>query len=54
VKRALEGLDGVKQADVSFSKEEAVVSFDEGKTNVKEMIQAVSKAGFRAIEKPAQ
>ena len=51
MRRALEGLDGVKKAEVSFEKEEAVVYFDEGKTNVKEMIQAVGKAGFRAIEK---
>jgi len=54
VKRALEGLKGVKRADVSFSKEEAVVHFEERKTNVKEMIQAVGKAGFRAREKPPQ
>ena len=54
MKRALEGLKGVKRADVSFSKEEAVVYFDEGQTEVKEMIQAVSKVGFRAIEKRAQ
>ena len=39
---------------MSFSKEEAVVYVEEGKTNVKEMIQAVGKAGFRAIEKPPQ
>ena len=51
MKRTLEGLNGVNRADVSFSKEEAVVSFDEGKTKVEEMIQAVGKAGFRAIEK---
>jgi len=54
VKKALEGLNGVKRADVSFNKEEAVVSFDEEKTKVKEMIQAVGNAGFRAIEKRAQ
>jgi len=54
VKKALEGLNGVKRADVSFSKEEAVVSFDDGKTKVETMIQAVSKVGFRAIEKRAQ
>jgi copper chaperone CopZ len=54
VKRALEGLNGVKRADVSFGKEEAVVFFDEGKTKVKEMIQAVGNAGFRAIEKRPQ
>jgi periplasmic mercuric ion binding protein len=51
VRRALEGLDGVKKAEVSFDKKEAVVYFEEEKANVKEMIQAVGKAGFRAIEK---
>ena len=48
---ALEGLNGVKKAQVSFEKQEAVVYFEEGKTNVKEMIEAVGKVGFRAIEK---
>lgn len=51
---ALEGLNGVKKADVSFDKKEAVVYFEEGKTNVKGMIQAVNKAGFRAVEKGSQ
>ncbi len=54
MKAALEGLNGVKKADVSFNKEEAVVHFEEGKPNVKEMIQAVSKAGFRAVEKESE
>ena len=54
MKAALEGLNGVKKADVSFNKEEAVVHFEEGKTDVKEMIQAVSKAGFRAVEKESE
>lgn len=53
MRRALEGLSGVKEAEVSFSKEEAVVYFEEGKTNVEEMIHAVGKAGFRAVEKRA-
>lgn len=51
MRRALEGLNGVKKAEVSFNTEEAVVYFEERKTNVKEMIQAVGKVGFRAIEK---
>jgi copper chaperone CopZ len=50
VKAALEGLKGVKKADVSFEKEEALVYFEQGKTDVEEMIEAVRKAGFRAIE----
>ena len=49
--RALEGLDGVKKAEVSFSKKEAIVYFEEGKATVDEMVRAVSKVGFRALEK---
>jgi periplasmic mercuric ion binding protein len=45
------GLNGVKKAEVSFEKKEAVVYFDEGRTNVEKMIEAVAKAGFRAEEK---
>ena len=44
----------MKKAEVSFNKEEAVVYFEEGKTNVKEMVQAVGKAAFRAVEKGSQ
>ncbi len=51
MRRALEGLEGVKKADVSFSKKEAVVYFEEGKANVGEMTQAVARVGFRASEK---
>jgi copper chaperone CopZ len=54
VRKALEGLNGVKKAEVSFDKEEAVVYFEEGKTSVKEMTEAVGKAGFRAVEKGSQ
>ena len=50
--RALEGLDGVKKAEVSFSEKEAVVYYEEGKTNVDEMVGAVKRAGFRAFQKP--
>ncbi|MCH7570830.1 MAG: hypothetical protein IH919_09745 [Deltaproteobacteria bacterium] len=53
MRRALEGLEGVKKADVSFSKKEAVVYFEEGKANVGEMTQAVARVGFRASEKRA-
>ncbi len=49
--RALEGLEGVKKAEVSFSKKEAIVYFEEGKATVDEMVRAVSKVGFRALEK---
>ncbi len=42
----------MKKAEVNFEKEEAVVYFEQGKTDVKAMIDAVAKAGFRAVEKP--
>ena len=49
--RALEGLEGVKKAEVSFSKAEAVVYFEEGKATVGEMVRAVRNVGFRATDK---
>jgi mercuric ion binding protein len=51
VRRALEGLNGVKKAEVSFRKKEAIVFFEEGKATVDEMVRAVGKVGFRATEK---
>jgi len=51
VGRALEGLNGVKKAEVSFRKKEAIVYFEEGKPTVDEMVLAVSRVGFRAAEK---
>jgi len=35
VRRALEGLNGVKKAEVRFSNEEAVVYFEEGKQTLR-------------------
>jgi len=51
VRRALEGLNGVKKAEVSFKKKEAIVYFDEGKASIEEMVLAVSRVGFRAVKK---
>ncbi len=51
MRRALEGLNGVKKAEVSFSKEEALVYFEEGKVSVDVMARAVKGVGFRAAEK---
>ena len=50
MRRALEGLDGVRKAKVSFGKKEAVVYFEEGKVTMDEMVRAVARVGFRAIE----
>ena len=51
MRRALEGLPGVKKAAISFSEKQAVVYFEEEKATVNEMIRVVSEVGFRAIEK---
>ena len=51
MRRALEGLEGVKKAEVSFSQEEAVVYYEQGKASIDEMMSAVGNAGFRATKK---
>ncbi|MBI5631993.1 MAG: cation transporter [Nitrospirae bacterium] len=48
VKKALSGIEGVKAVQVSFEKKEAFVEYDEGKTNVQEMIKVVDGAGYKA------
>ena len=47
---ALEGLNGVKKAEVSFSEKRATVTYDPRKVGVKDMVNAVSQAGFQATE----
>ena len=49
---ALEGLEGVNKAEVSFRKKQAVVYFEKGKVTVDDMVRAVQRVGYRAAEKP--
>jgi len=46
VKQALAKVPGVKKIDVSFEKREAVVTFDDAKTNVQKLTKATSDAGY--------
>lgn len=46
VKRALSKVDGVTETEVSFEKREAIVTFDNAKTNVQVLIEATKNAGF--------
>jgi len=46
VKKALSRVDGVSKIEVSLEKREAVVSFDDTKTNVQRLIQATANAGY--------
>lgn len=51
VKKALTRVDGVIRAEVSYEKREAVVTFDDAKTNVEALIQATTNAGYPASVK---
>lgn len=46
MKRSLIKIDGVTKADVSLEKAEAMVSFDDAKTNVDALLKATARAGF--------
>ncbi len=50
MRAALEGLKGVKKADVSFNEKQAVVTYDPSQISVAKMIHAVDQAGFQARE----
>ncbi|MBI2457335.1 MAG: heavy-metal-associated domain-containing protein [candidate division NC10 bacterium] len=51
VKRALEGLKGVRSAEVSFDRGEAIVTYEMGIVTIAQMSQAVAQYGFRATLK---
>ena len=48
VKKALEGLKGVKSAQVSFKERLARVTYEMGVVTIEQMIDAVKGVGFRA------
>jgi copper chaperone CopZ len=47
-KRALEGLKGVRRAEVSFERREAVVTYEQGAVTIEQMNQALAPYGFTA------
>jgi len=46
VKKALSKVDGVKRAEASYAKREAVVTFDDAKTSVRKLTEATEEAGY--------
>ena len=46
VKKALSKIAGVEKVDVSFDRREAVVIFDDAKTNVQKLTKATEGAGY--------
>ena len=55
VKKALTRVDGVTKAEVNFDKRQAVVTFDDTKTNVETLTKATADAGYpSAVEGAAK
>jgi len=52
VKKALDKVEGVEKTEVSFEKKEAVVTFDDAKTNIKALQEATKNAGYPSTMKP--
>lgn len=46
VKKALSKVEGVEKIEVEYEKREAVVTFDDAKTNVKALTRATKNAGY--------
>ncbi len=51
VRKALEKVPGVSKVNVSFEKKEAVVTFDDAKTNIKALEDATFEAGYESTVK---
>jgi periplasmic mercuric ion binding protein len=46
VKKALSKVDGVEKTEVSYENKEAVVTYDDAKTNVEALTEATANAGY--------
>ncbi|MBB4517485.1 mercury resistance system periplasmic binding protein MerP [Paraburkholderia fungorum] len=53
VKHALAKVPGVSKVDVSFEQKQAVVMFDDSKTNVRALVKATTDAGYPSQPKGA-
>src|SRR5258708_34981496 len=51
VKKALSAVPGVSRTDVIFAKREAIVTYDDAKTNVAALTKATLDAGYPSTEK---
>lgn len=50
VKKALSKVDGVSKVEVQYDKKQAVVTFDDTKTDANALIKATTNAGFPSEE----
>ena len=51
VKKALTKVNGVTKAEVNFDKRQAVVTYDDAKTNVATLTKATAEAGYPSTVK---
>lgn len=51
VKKALNNVAGVSRVEVSYERQEAVVTYDDAKTDVQALIRATTNAGYPASVK---
>ena len=51
VKKALTRVDGVSKAEVNFDKRQAVVTYDDTKTDVETLTKATADAGYPSTAK---
>jgi mercuric ion binding protein len=51
VKSALTRVDGVQKVEVTYEKREAVVTFDDAKTNLKVLTEATANSGYPSTVK---
>lgn len=50
VKKALNKVDGVSKVEFRYEKKQAIVTFDDAKTDTKALIKATTNAGFPSEE----
>ena len=53
IKKALQKVQGVEKVEASFERKEAVVTFDDAKTNVEALMKATKDAGYPSTLKGA-
>ena len=54
VSKALKATEGVEDATVSSDKGEAVIKFDDQKTNEAKLREVINSTGFKAVAEPGQ
>lgn len=54
VSKALKAADGVEDAQVSSDKGEAVIKYDDQKTNEAKLREVINATGFKAVAEPGQ